>query len=124
MPRPALFAQTPQSDGSQIRPFETLKYVAEGLHQTIHTEFQRDNVNGLVRELLQNPAYEGKLVVVCWEHKVMEQIAAGLGVRPAPQYPGDHFDRAWMLTYSAGNTAPRFEDLPERLLPGDDESAL
>ncbi|MGZ3658342.1 MAG: histidine phosphatase family protein [Bdellovibrionota bacterium] len=116
-----LFAQKPKADGSQIRPFETLKYVAEGFRQEINTTFERDDVSGIVKEIRENPAYQGKLVVVCWEHNVMEDIAAGLGVRPKPIYPNDRFDRSWLLTYSAADAAPRFQDLPEHLLPGDDD---
>lgn len=114
-----LFAQQPRADGSQIRPFETLKFVAEQFHLPIDTDFTRDDVGGIAREIRQNPAYNGKFVVVCWEHNVMEDIAAALGVTPRPTYPDNSFDRAWLLTYSTADAAPRFEDLPEHLLDGD-----
>lgn len=115
----ALFAQKPKADGSQIRPSQTLQFVAASLNLPLELDYPRDDVSGVAREILQNPAYEGKFVVLCWEHKAMEDIAAALGVSPKPSYPGDRFDRAWLVTFGAG--APRFDDLPERLLPGDSD---
>ena len=115
----ALFAQKPKPNGAQIRPFETLQYVASGFRQAIDVDFARDDVGGISREVLENPRYDGKFVVICWEHNVLEDIAAALGVKPRPTYPDDRFDRAWLLTYSSAGAAPRFDDLPERLLPGD-----
>jgi hypothetical protein len=118
-PPAVLFAQKPKADGTQIRPFQTLQFVASSFKQAVDVDFARDDVAGITHEILRNPAYEGKMVVVCWEHKVLEDIAVALGVNPRPNYPNDQFDRAWLLTYSTSDTAPRFEDLPEHLLPGD-----
>ena len=56
-------------------------------------------------------------MVICWEHNVLEDIAAEFGVDPKPKYPGDSFDRAWLLTFK--NDQVKFEDLPQKLLPGD-----
>jgi hypothetical protein len=117
-----VFAQKPKSDGGQSRPFHTLQFVASEFHLTVDVDFARDDVDGITHDVLKNPAYNGKFVVICWEHKVLEDIAAALGVQPKPNYPKEHFDRAWLLTYSGKDATPKFEDLPEHLLPGDSDN--
>ena len=45
----------------------------------------RDDVSALVSDIASLPA--SAVVLVCWEHKVLTQIATALGVKDAPSYP-------------------------------------
>ena len=40
-------------------------------------------------------------VLVCWEHKVLTDIAEQIGVRHAPDYPSDEFDETWTVRAGA-----------------------
>jgi hypothetical protein len=117
----ALFAMAARHEGGSVRAIETLKYVSEGLHLPLDTRFTRDEVGPLVDAILHDRSLDGKLVVVCWEHEVLTEIAEELGVKDAPDYPGKKFDRAWLLTFGEEGRRPELTDLPEHLLPGDDE---
>jgi len=113
----ALYAMKPNSDDPSLRPQETLKYVAEKFKLTIDTEFNIDDYKHLVKEVMKDTRNDGKLVVICWEHKVLEDIAVEFGVDPKPKYHKDDFDRAWLLTFEGGDV--KFEDYAQKLLPGD-----
>ena len=115
----ALFAQAPKSNGKQARPLETLKYLSAKLNLKIDTSFQRDNTEELAKYILRNSKYNGKVVLVCWEHNRLEEIALKLGLKTKPKYPDNRFDLAWLLTFEKGK-APELKKLPEKLLPGDE----
>jgi hypothetical protein len=114
----ALYAMKPGSDDGSLRPEETLKYLGEELKLKIHEDNTIDDYGPMVKEIMHNHDYDGKMVVVCWEHNVLEDIAVAFGVDPKPHYGKTHFDRAWLLTFTGGSV--RFQDLPQKLLPFDD----
>lgn len=114
----ALYAMSPKHKRGSIRAVETLGDLAKDLKLPIHSDFVRSDVQSLVREIMKRPEYDGKLVVVCWEHVVLRKIAKVFGVKKPPKYPGSRYDRVWLLTFT-GKKHPRFSDLPQTLLPGD-----
>ncbi len=115
----ALYGASPAKADGSIRSIQTLKYVAQEFNLHIHDEFHRGDDGDLVKAIRENHNYDGKFVVICWEHKDLSKIARELGVSPEPKYPDDKFDRAWLVTMD-GDHVSKFEDLPENLLPGDD----
>lgn len=56
----------------------------------------RDDVSALVSDIASLPA--SAVVLVCWEHKVLTQIATALGVKDAPSYPSSEYDWQWTVT--------------------------
>ncbi|MGZ3685648.1 MAG: histidine phosphatase family protein [Bdellovibrionota bacterium] len=114
----ALYAQKSTDANPSKRAEETLKPLAEQLKLTIKTNFKIDEAKALVKEIMGDSHYDGKLVVIAWEHNALEDIAAEFGVDPKPKYPKDEFDRAWLLTFESGETV-KFEDFAQKLLPGD-----
>jgi len=117
----ALFAQDPKGENGSVRAIQTLKYVSEDLKLSIIEDYTREDFHPMVKRILNSREYDGKLVVICWEHKVLNNIAEALGAKDVPNYPESQFDRAWLITFGQGST-PSFKDLPERLLPGDDKN--
>jgi hypothetical protein len=116
----ALFGMAAKhGDSGSIRAIQTLKYVSERFRSPVDDRFRKGEEKELARELRNNHALDGKFVVICWEHKMLSDIAAALGVNPVPQYPGDRFDRAWLVTMEGDKAS--FRDLPEKLLDGDDD---
>ena len=120
----ALYAMGPKekdsAENTSRRAVETLKYLSESMGLPIRSEFTKHKDAEMVQQILADRSLDGKLVVICWEHKVLTDIAQDFGLDPAPDYPEDKFDRAWLLTLAADGGAPEFRDLPEQLLPGDD----
>lgn len=116
----ALYAMKRKSefDGS-IRPIQTLKYVSEKFNLSINTPFKKDQVIELVQKIKNDPNLNNQLVVICWEHKVLLDIAGALGVTSPTDWPGDVYDRFWLLDFSAKGALINFQNLPERLLPTD-----
>jgi hypothetical protein len=114
----ALYGMNPSKDTGSVRALQTLKYVAEKLKLTINKDFTRDEISDLVLDIKNNKSYEGKTILICWEHNALVSLAQLLGVNQALNWPKTQFDRVWVLNYK-GNTLAKFENLPESLLPGD-----
>ena len=104
---------------SSKRPIETVTPLAQKLGLSIDTQFAKTDVNGAVEDIMSNPAYDGKMVLLCWEHNMIPVFAQAFGATSAPtSWDGAVFDRAWVLTFK-GSKVSGFQDLPQHLLPGD-----
>ncbi|MCM2267001.1 MAG: histidine phosphatase family protein [Elusimicrobiales bacterium] len=124
----AIYAMAQKDENSSVRAIQTVKPLAKALQLRLNTDFTRDQTRKLVRDIMENPEYAGRMVLVCWQHTALVEIAAQLAAynssSPAIQYslPGEwndsSFDRVWVLDLSRGKVT-RFQDLPQRLLPGD-----
>lgn len=117
----AIYAMSPKADGdSSVRAIETMTPLAKSLNLQLHTEYTKKKIDALAKDILSNPAYEGHMVLVCWEHNMIPLIAQALGAKTAPSdWDGSLvFDRAWVIDFKDGKAAS-FQDLPQHILPGD-----
>jgi hypothetical protein len=115
----AIYAQGAKKEGSSRRPVETVKPLAAALKLDVIDKYTHDEFPQMVEEVLAKPEYEGKTVLVCWEHKVLPDIARAFGVKdPAQKWHGAVFDRTWVITFAA-DKKPSLADLPQRLMFGD-----
>ena len=57
------------------------------------------------------------VVLVCWEHKAIADVARAFGVRGPLKFP-NVYDRTWIVTFPRGGP-PALRDLPQRLMFGD-----
>lgn len=115
----AIFAQRANDDDHSVRSIQTVTPLADEKKMIINTDYTHREYPAMVEEIKSNPKYTGKTVLICWEHHVIPKIAAALGVHPEPQkWPGEVFDRVWVITYQADGTVS-FKDIPQRLLFGD-----
>jgi len=87
-----LFAYT---DKSSNRSMETLAPLSYRTGVAIDTATGRDDVKGLVERIAMLSAEETMLV--CWEHKLLTNIAKALGVVAPPSYPPSEYDWAWTV---------------------------
>jgi hypothetical protein len=113
-------------DGSALesskRPIETVTPLAQKLGLTIHDNFAKTDVDATVADIMNNPAYDGHMVLICWEHNMIPLFAQAFGAKTAPTSWDDTvFDRAWVITFS-GASVTSFQNLPQHLLPGDSEN--
>jgi hypothetical protein len=114
----AIYAMTAPADRSN-RTIETVTPLAAALGLNLNTNFVRPEIDDLTHEILNNPDYEGKTVLICWEHKMIAGIAQALGVTPTPDsWSGSVFDRVWKIDFENGRVM-KFENLAQKLLPGD-----
>ena len=117
LPKPDFIIATRASKGSN-RPVETIQPLAHALGLPIDNRFKDDDYKYLARTLLTDPRYEGKVVLVCWHHGKIDNLAKDLGAKDAPRWPDAQFDHVWMIDYKKGGRA-RFDDVPQQLLDGD-----
>ena len=113
-----LFAQGPDAGARSNRAVETLQFLGQDFGLAVNP-YGRDEYQNMVQEVMTNSAYDGKFVVVCWQHAVLSNIAQAFGVNSVPNYPKNAFDRAWLITFDRSGGQPTFNDLPQQLLPGD-----
>ena len=113
----ALFAALPKPNKSR-RSEETLIPTSRALGKPIREPFFQEQYAALAQRILHNPAFKGKTIVIAWTHSYIPQLAAALGVRPAPPaIKSSVYDRAYVITRSGGRVT--FADMPQHLLPGD-----
>ncbi len=125
----AIYAMKPKGPNGSVRPIQTVTPLAEALGLPVISDYLRDDASDLANAVLSNKAYDGKMVLVCWEHNAIPDIVAALaaaagtadGVQDAlpDNWDGNAFDRTWILDFSPDGKITSFRDLPQRLLPGD-----
>ena len=63
--------------------------------------------------------FVGKIILVCWHHGKIPDIAKALGIAKPPKWDGKVFDRVWQITWPKGKAT--LVDLPQMLLYGDSD---
>jgi len=110
----AIYAMNPNDADGSMRPIETVTPLARALGLTIDHDYTRKQFSQLVSDIMGNSAYDGKLVLICWEHKAIPDLVQafaaggwneGAAVIPS-KWSGSDFDSAWILNFS-GN--PSFQ---------------
>lgn len=124
----AIYAAAPKNEDSSIRSIQTVTPLARTLGLTINTGFTRGQAHKLVADIMENPKYTGRMVLVCWQHghltDIVRELAEYSPYGPAAQvaFPVEwhdaRFDRAWIIDLYRGRVVS-FKDIPQRLLPGD-----
>lgn len=116
-PTPDFIFATSASKRSD-RPVETVTPLAKKLKLDIDSRYANDEYPKLAAELLSNPKYEGKTVLICWHHGKIVDLAGALKADDVPdQWKDGVFDRVWVVTYDQGKG--KLSKRPQLLLPGD-----
>jgi broad specificity phosphatase PhoE len=116
-PRPDFLFAAKRSKGSD-RPVETITPLAKALDEPIDSKFKADDVEGLAHAVLTEAQYRGKVVLICWHHEKIPDLAKALGAKDAPEnWSGKVFDQVWEITYDGD--AASWKQVPENALPGD-----
>lgn len=116
LPKPDVIIASRATKGSN-RPVETVEPLARALGLSIDHQFRDDDFRALAERLLLDGRYDGKAVLVCWHHGKLPKLAKALGVKNAPAWPDDQFDRVWVIEPT--KQSARFEDVHQKLLDGD-----
>jgi hypothetical protein len=98
------------------RPVETITPLSQALRLPVDDRYGRQQLSPFVEEL-KSGKYAGKVVLICWHHGEMQELAQTIGIVNPPAWPETLFDRVWQIRWSEG--APHLTSLPQQLLPGD-----
>jgi hypothetical protein len=98
----AVFATRSTPEGTGVRTQETVAPLAKALGVPVETPFLGSQYAALASRVLDDPAYAGKTVLICWDHSEIPRLAAALGVtNVSPKWQGSVFDQVYAITYSA-----------------------
>ncbi len=111
-------AGTPTSN----RSVETVAPLVAAFGLPLDSSYDEHDDDQMIASILGQSRYAGQVVLICWHHGQIPQIATAFGVAGPPPWPRHVFDRVWQLTWGAEDGPPAFTDLPQRLLFGDSET--
>lgn len=117
----AIFASAPSSITASIRPIETVTPLANRLNLKVDSQFKPGEQPKLADFIMKNKAYDGKLIILSFEHHHIPGLAEAFKVTNAPKvWPDDVFDRIWEIRFDikSGNVLS-FSNNPQKLLFGD-----
>jgi hypothetical protein len=100
------------------RPTQTVSVLSAKLGLTTKNTFTRGQEASLVAEI----ATLAGTTLVCWQHEMIPTIATnimGNAVGLPTAWPDDRFDVVWRFTRATAGAPWSFDQVCERLLPGD-----
>jgi phosphohistidine phosphatase SixA len=101
------------------RPRETVTPLAKSLKLDLINSYATADIDQLAHDLLTDPKYAGKTILICWHHEKIPDLAKALGADAPKTWASDVFDRVWVLTFSQGHVT--FADEPQKALPSDSQ---
>lgn len=113
---PAFIFATQTSKDSN-RPIETITPTATALGLAINSPYRDGDYAKLANDITTGAQYAGAIVLICWHHGKIPDLAQALGVASPPPWPGTVFDRVWEIDYS-GSSA-QLQNHPQQLLYSD-----
>jgi hypothetical protein len=115
----AIYASIPPKPASSQRSIDTVRPLADLLKLTIRDTFESNDYKRMVEEIKKDPTLTGKMVLICWEHTYIPEMARAFGAFQTPAtWSSTAFDRTWIITFQPSGKAV-FQNLPQRLMFGD-----
>lgn len=122
-----VFATKPNQFYQSFRPMMTCAPTAYNVRnkqkakddEIFNLNFDIKETADLGKELLTNKKYDGKTIIVCWEHHMLKTLIDALNVDAAAfkEWPSDAFDVTFRITFDKGKTI--LQKLPQKLMYGD-----
>jgi hypothetical protein len=106
-----------QASKSSNRPVETITPLSAALNLTYDDKHADSDYAKVASDILTDSKYAGAVVLVCWHHSNLPNLATKLGIASPPPWHGTVFDRVWAISYSSGTAS--LADDPQMLLYGD-----
>ena len=99
----AVFATRTTKHGNGQRTQETVAPLANRLRLPVQTPFLSKDYAALAKAILDNSAYAGKTVLVCWNHEEIPQLTRALGVSSQPpKWKASVYDLVFVISYHDG----------------------
>lgn len=100
------------------RPVETITPLASALHMSLNSKTADADFAVLAQDILANPQYTGRMIIICWHHGTIPDLAKAFGAADVPKsWPDAVFDRVWRLQF--GDSGTTLTILQQHLLFGD-----
>jgi hypothetical protein len=118
-----LFASGVAKHSKSERPEETLIPLSQKLGGAMNRAFDKNQLAALVDAVCATPG----TVLICWQHEDIPAIAnliLGNQTSVPQQWPADRFDVVWVLDLDDANGLYRFSQVPQRVLPGDQDTGI
>jgi len=130
----AVFAPKPSDSYQSMRPVDTATPTAERLQLPLHKNYTLAEYKQFVSEVMTNPAYDNKTIVIVYEHahilELLEEFINFNGILSSKSinqslphhWKGSVFDRLYLLHFTKSNKNTfnvTFENKPQKLLFGD-----
>ena len=108
-----------QNSKHSNRPIETVTPLSIALNLPIDDNFTDTDaeIAEMTNAILNDFAFAGKIVLICWHHGNIPAVAKALGIAKPPKWDGKVFDRVWQITFPKGKAS--LTNLPQILLYGD-----
>jgi hypothetical protein len=104
---------------SSNRPVETITPLSLALSLSINGSYSDSQYAVLATAILTDSQYAGQVVLICWHHGTIPDLASALGASDVPQkWPSAVFDRVWQINYQNEGAGP-LQNLPQELLYAD-----
>jgi hypothetical protein len=115
-PAPQYIFATERSKDSK-RPIETVTPLVTALNVPLNDGFadNQASIQRMTNAILDN--YPGEIILVCWHHGKIPDIAKALGIAKPPKWDAKVFDRVWQITFPKGKAT--LTDSAQMLLYGD-----
>jgi hypothetical protein len=118
----AIYTFHNKPDGKRSRGIQTVTPLGASLAIPPDSTFEEGAERDLINSILKNNSYDGKTVLICWEHHLIHTLLENLGMDHAPKYPGDAFDRTYVVDLDENGEFLDFHDLAQHLMPNDSEN--
>lgn len=91
-----------QASKHSNRPVETITPTAAALALDVDDKHADADYAKVASDVLTNAKYVGKVVLICWHHGNIPNLAKALGIASPPPWPGPMFDQIWQVTWPNG----------------------
>ncbi len=106
-----------QASKDSKRPIETVTPLATALAVPLNDGFtdKEASIQKMTNAILND--FPGEIILVCWHHGNIPEIAKALGIAKPPKWDGKLFDRVWQITFPKGKAT--LTNSAQMLLYGD-----
>jgi hypothetical protein len=120
-----IFAAGVSADSESCRPQDTIYPLAHKINVPLRRQFMKTEIPQMVQFINANDIFTDSVVVICWQHTLIQEIATTFGAVdvPAGKWHGHIFDLVWKLTLQSNKTYS-IEQIPQLLLYGDTDELI
>lgn len=114
----AVFAASPKLPTGSVRAYETIAPTAARLGLPVIRTFKSGEEAAVVAEIMTNPAYHGKTVLMAWVRDELPMLSAAFGITEPLRWPSQVFDRVWKFSFDSQGQV-NLKTVQQSLLTGD-----